>query len=68
MTCKQCGSDKHSRFKAEVAIHFSGLKGLNKPIVWVSPELFVRLKCGKAEFTVSEAELRVLEKGKAASA
>ena len=35
MPWKLCGSDKQSKFTAEIAIHFPGLKGLEKPIVWV---------------------------------
>jgi transcription elongation factor Elf1 len=62
MTCKWCGSDRQSRFTAEVAIHFPGLEGLDKPIVWVFPELFLCLNCGKAEFVVPDEELRILAK------
>jgi hypothetical protein len=68
MACKLCGSDSQSRFTAEIAIHFPGLKGLEKPIVWVFPELWVCLNCGNAEFAVPERELRVLAKGDAAAA
>jgi hypothetical protein len=68
MTCKWCGSDRQRRFTAEVAIHTPGLEGLNEPIVWVFPELFLCLNCGKAEILVPETELRVLEKSNAASA
>lgn len=57
MTCKWCGSGKQSRFAAEVAIHSPGLNGLNKPIVWVFPELFLCLNCGKAEFVVHDNDL-----------
>ena len=60
MTCKLCGSDKQKRLTAEVAIHFPGLEGLDKPIVWTFSELFVCLNCGKAEFVVSDNELRTL--------
>ena len=44
-----------------MAIHFTGLAGLNKPIVWVFPKLLVCLNCGFTEFTVPERELQVLE-------
>lgn len=57
MTCKSCGSDKQSRFAAEVAIHSPGLECLNKPIVWVFPELFLCLNCGKTEFVVHDNDL-----------
>jgi len=49
-------------------MHIPGLKGLNKPTVWVFPEIFVCLDCGKARFVVPEAELRLLTKGDAATA
>jgi hypothetical protein len=63
MTCKGCHSDKQSVFNGEIAIHFPGLEGLGKPIVWVFPKLVVCLHCGFAEFAVPERELQVLEKG-----
>ena len=68
MTCKWCGSSKQRRFTAEVAIHPPGLEGLNKPIVWVFPELFLCLNCGKAAFIVPDKDLRTLVKGDSASA
>jgi len=60
MMCKQCKSDDRSTFNGEIALHFPGLQGLNKPIVWIFPKLVVCLRCGLAEFTVPEGELRVL--------
>ena len=68
MSCKTCGSDKQSKFIAEVAIHFPGLIGLEKPTVFVFPQLLVCLNCGNAEFVISESELRALAKADAASA
>lgn len=68
MTCKWCGSDKHRSFTAEVAIHCPGLEGLNKPIVWVFPELFLCLNCGKAEFIVPAKGLRALATDDSAAA
>jgi hypothetical protein len=63
MTCKECHSDKLSLFNGETAIHFPGLAGLGKPIVWVFPKLVVCLHCGFTEFTVPERELQVLQTG-----
>ena len=68
MTCKSCGSDKQSKVAAETAIHLAERKGLEKPIVWVFPELLVCLNCGNTEFVVPETELRLLEKGGTAAA
>ena len=65
MVCKQCSSDNQSSFTSEVAIHFPGLKGLDKPVVWVFPKHVVSLKCGFTQFTVPEKELRVLVQGTA---
>ena len=63
MACERCSSENQSTFNGEVAVHFPGLKGLNKPIVWVFPKLMVCLECGLAEFEIPESQLRVLNKG-----
>jgi hypothetical protein len=63
VTCKSCGLEKQREFIAEIAIHFPGLSGLEKPIVRLSPKLIVCLNCGNAEFALSESQLRVLAKG-----
>ena len=63
MTCKSCGRETVDEFPAEVAIHFPGLTGLDKPIIWVFPELIVCLSCGNAEFAIPEDKLRLLAKG-----
>jgi hypothetical protein len=51
-----------------MGIHFPGLKNIDKPVVWVFPELVVCLDCGMAEFLLAEAELRQLAKSDAAGA
>lgn len=61
LNCKQCHSEHLGNFSGELAIHFSGLTGLNKPIVWVFPTLLVCFHCGFTEFIVPERELAVLE-------
>jgi len=63
--CRRCAFDNHDTFNGEIAIHFPGLKGLDKPIVWTFPKLAVCLECGFTTFTVPERELRVLVKGEA---
>jgi hypothetical protein len=68
MSCKSCLSEHQSYFNGEIAIHFPGLKGLDKPIVWVFPKLLVCLECGLTEFAVPNAELHVLRDGTGASA
>jgi hypothetical protein len=51
-----------------MAIHFPGPKNIDKPVVWVFPELTVCLDCGASEFTVPKAELRQLAKRGGAAA
>ena len=63
MTCKGCHSDRQRVFNGELAIHFRGLEGLDKAMVWVFPKLVVCLHCGLTEFTVPERELQVLVQG-----
>jgi hypothetical protein len=61
MSCKSCQSQNQREFNSEIAIHFPGLKGLDKPIVWVYPKLALCLDCGFAGFTVPESETRLLK-------
>lgn len=68
MRCKSCGSVNQKKFIGEMGIRSPGLKGIDKPTVWVFPELIVCSNCGTAEFVVPEAELRMLAKGDAAAA
>jgi hypothetical protein len=68
MACKSCGSVNQKNFIGEMGIRSPGLKGLDKPIVWVFPELIACLDCGTAELVVPENkldELRRLTKGDA---
>jgi hypothetical protein len=67
MSCKSCQSQNQREFNAEIAIHFPGLKCLDKPIVWVFPKLAVCLDCGFAQFAVPESETRLLKEGSAPS-
>jgi hypothetical protein len=66
MSCRACGSTRLENFESEVVIHFSRLKDIEKHPVVLSPELFVCLVCGKAEFIVPEKQLAHLEKRDAA--
>jgi hypothetical protein len=68
MPCKSCGSVNRKKFSAEMGIHFLGLKNIDKPVVWVFPEVVVCLDCGNAEFVIPEAELRQLAKEDTAAA
>jgi hypothetical protein len=66
--CKSCGSTNQSKFIAEMGIHFPGAKNIDKPVVWVFPEIVVCLECGSAQFAVPETEMRQLSRGDAAAA
>lgn len=69
MSCKSCSSNSRAQFGSEIMIHFSGLKNLDKPTVMVFPKIAVCLDCGVTEFTIPEAELRLLgERGAASTA
>ena len=63
MSCQRCGSVCNRVFNGELAIHFPGLDGLDKPIVWVFQKVSVCLDCGTAQFTIPEREVRVLVTG-----
>ena len=65
--CRSCQSANPSTFNGEMAIHFPGLEGLDKPIVWVFPKLLVCLNCGFTEFAIPEAEVRRLAEHNAAA-
>jgi hypothetical protein len=66
MFCKSCHSENQREFRAEIAIHFPGLKGLTKSLVLVSSTLLVCMKCGFTEFVVPETERAPLVDGDAA--
>ena len=68
MACKSCHSENQLNFNGEVAIHFPGLAGLDKPVVFVFPKLLICLNCGFTEFEVPETELRLLAKSETAGA
>jgi hypothetical protein len=49
-------------FLGEICLHFSGgLKSLDKPVVWMFPNVAVCLDCGAAQFAVPEVELKLIE-------
>jgi hypothetical protein len=63
MSCPSCPSDNQAEIAAEMIIHFSGLKYLQNPGVWVSPKLLVCLDCGFSRFIVPETTLPLLAEG-----
>jgi hypothetical protein len=54
---------RNQLFNGELATHFPGLDGLNKPIVWAFPKLTVCLDCEQATFIIPEKELQLLGAG-----
>ena len=60
MSCLSCRSSNEAELAAELLIHFSGLKNLDKPAFWLFPKILVCLDCGCAHFAVPEGELASL--------
>ena len=61
MRCRSCAATLGGQtFTGEIALHFPGFDGLNKPIVWVFPRVLVCVQCGFAEFVVPEDSLKAL--------
>ena len=58
-----CASHKIKSFNGELAIHFPGREGLDKPIVWLFPRLEVCLVCGSTNFTIPAEQLNLLQRG-----
>lgn len=48
-------------------MHAPGLKNIDKPPVFVFPQVLICLVCGHAEFAVPETELRLLAKYRSAA-
>jgi hypothetical protein len=65
MSCLSCASENEAKFATEMIIHFSGLKNLDKPGVWVFPKVLVCLDCGFSQFAVPETNLGLLKAGTA---
>jgi hypothetical protein len=63
MPCPCCRSNNEGSFPAEIAVHFPGIEGLDKPIVWVFPKLLLCLDCGFTQFVTPEEPLRQLREG-----
>jgi hypothetical protein len=60
MACALCASNSQGKFTAEMNIHSTGFKNLDKPSAWVFPELLICLECGFLQFAVPPAELALL--------
>jgi hypothetical protein len=60
MSCPACASEKQVGFSAEMMLHFTGLKNLDKPGVLLFTRFLICMDCGFARVTVPEAELALL--------
>jgi hypothetical protein len=60
MVCKGCHSGRVREYPAEINIHFAGKESLEKPSVWVFPNLIICVVCGFTEFRVPNADLQSL--------
>jgi hypothetical protein len=63
MTCLSCRSVNQAELTAEMIIHFRGLGNVDKPGVWLFPNLTVCLDCGFSRFAVPEIELASVAEG-----
>jgi ribosomal protein L40E len=56
--CNTCGSTSLNNLRAELALHFNGLKNIDKPVLWTFPEVVVCTDCGEADLHVPPHELQ----------
>jgi len=63
MACQKCGSERQSKFGAEINVHFPRQEGQEAASILIFPELLVCLNCGFTELTLSKDELPRLAKG-----
>ena len=61
MSCISCRSSNQVQLGSEIFIHSHGVEGIDNPVVMAFPTLVVCLDCGCSEFTIPQAELRLLE-------
>ncbi len=60
MSCALCASVNEAEFTAEMMIHFSGLRNIDRPGVLVFQKVAVCFDCGASRFTVAERERALL--------
>jgi hypothetical protein len=60
MSCLLCTSPKQAEYGAEMIIHFTGLKNVDKRGVLLFPKPLVCLDCGFIHFVVPEDKLAEL--------
>ena len=62
MGCKSCSSENQRKLSSEMILHFSGLKGLDQPPIFATPEVVVCIDCGFTELVLPETALCQLAK------
>lgn len=60
-SCISCGSANLINLGGELALRFPGLQNLNKPSLFVFPEVVVCLDCGASKFEIPQSELQRLK-------
>jgi len=56
----QCTHSNQKQFPAETNIHFPGIAMLDKPTVWIFPQLVICMECGLSQFVIARRELAQL--------
>jgi hypothetical protein len=59
--CRYCQSENLKQFSAEINVHFSGMKNLEKAGVLVFPKIVACLDCGFSQFTLPESAVGSLK-------
>lgn len=63
MSCLSCASQNLVTLSVEMNMHFTGLRNIDKPGVWLFPDVLVCLDCGYSQFSVPAVELARLAEG-----
>ena len=63
--CITCGSTRLNKLRAELALHFNGLKNIDKPVLWTFREVVVCTDCGEADIHFPPHELQWWEQARA---
>jgi hypothetical protein len=53
----QCTHSNQKQFPAEINIHLPGIEMIDKPTVWVFPQMVVCIECGLTQFVIAPREL-----------
>jgi hypothetical protein len=60
--CPSCSSKNQHKLNGELALHFPGIRGLHKPIIWAFPKVLVCLDCGIAVLALEDEPLKEVRK------